>query len=97
MSFGSRGSGPFLSLAALAGLLYAAAAAAALVFGQARGIDSPNDSFEVNVNGKAVTVRVSNGAFRVVLPPGVYSAVYKGKRAQIVSSASSRRQDLEFK
>ena len=80
------------------GALYAAVAAAALVFGQVSGIDSPNDHFEVQVGNKNVTVNVRNYAYEIVLPPGVYAAVYKNsRRAEIVSSANSRRQDLVFK
>lgn len=83
---------------ALGGALYAAVAAAALVFGQVSGIDSPNDQFKVQVGDKPVTVNVRNNAYEIVLPPGVYTASYKnGKTAQIVSSSSSRRQDLVFK
>jgi hypothetical protein len=82
---------------ALGGAIYAAVAAAALVFGQVSGIDSPNDSFEVQVGKSPVTVNVRNHTYEVVLPPGVYTAVYKGKRAELVSTSGSRRQDLVFK
>ena len=83
---------------ALGGALYAAGAAAALVFGQVSGIDSPNDQFQVRVGNSNVTVNVKNYAYEIVLPPGVYAAVYKNsRRAEIVSSSSSRRQDLVFK
>jgi len=82
----------------LGGALHAAVAAAALVFGQVSGIDSPNDRFEVRVGNSNVTVDVRNYAYEIVLPPGVYAAVYKkNRRAEIVSSSSSRRQDLVFK
>jgi len=81
---------------ALGGVLYAAVAAAALVFGQVSGIDSPNDPFQVRVGDKDVTVNVRNYAYEIVLPPGVYPAVYKNKHAQLVSSSNSRRQDLVF-
>jgi len=79
------------------GVLYAAAAAAALVFGQVSGIDRPNDQFEVRVGKARVTVNVRNNAYEVVLPPGVYTAVYKNRSARLVSSSSSRRQDLVFR
>jgi hypothetical protein len=82
---------------ALGSALYAAVAAAALVFGQVSGIDSPNDQFQVRVGSNEVTVNVRNYAYEIVLPPGVFPAVYKNKRAQVVSSTNSRRQDLVFK
>jgi len=84
---------------ALGGALHAAVAAAALVFGQVSGIDSPDDQFEVQVGKSSVVVNVKNYAYEIVLPPGVYPAVYKKKNrhAQLVSSSNSRRQDLVFK
>jgi hypothetical protein len=83
---------------ALGGSLYAAVAAAALVFGQVSGIDSPNDHFEIRVGNSDVTVNVRSNAYEIVLPPGNYVAVYKkSRRAEIVSTANPRRQDLVFK
>lgn len=82
---------------AVGGALYAAVAAAALVFGQVSGIDKPNDEFQVSGDGYRATVKVNNNKYEVVLPPGQYTATYKGKRATIVSYPSSTRQDISFK
>jgi len=82
---------------ALVAALYAAQAAAALVYGRVSGIDSQNDAFQVRLGIRTITVKVNNGRYEVVLPPGQYAATYGNKRATLVSYPSSTRQDLSFK